>query len=219
MLAVIFRDRVDAGRKLAQALSRYRQQDVVIYALPPGGVVLGAEIARSLDAPLDLIIVRKIGHPFSPEYAIAAVAEDGHTVVNEAEVVTVDKEWFEENVEIERQEARRRRVLYTRGRAPVFTTGKVAIIVDDGLATGLTMFGAIQEIRHSNPRKIVVAVPVGPPQTVQELKKIVDDVVVLYVTANFGAIGSYYSRFDQVSDDEVIGRWMWYTSEHKREPA
>jgi predicted phosphoribosyltransferase len=205
MLAVIFRDRVDAGRKLAQALNHYKREDVVIYALPRGGIVLGAEIARSLDAPLDLIIVRKVGHPFSPEYATAAVAEDGHTVVNEAEVDTEDKEWFEENVEIERQEALRRRVLYTRDRAPVAATGKVAIIVDDGLATGLTMFGAIQEIRHSNPRKIVVAVPVGPPETVQELKKIVDDVVVLYITANFGAIGSFYSRFDQVSDNEVIG--------------
>jgi putative phosphoribosyl transferase len=201
---VIFRDRVDAGRKLASALTLYKGQAAVVYALPRGGVVLGAEIARSLNAPLDLIIVRKVGHPFSAEYAIAAVAEDGHRVVNQLEVDSVDGEWFEENLQIEQQEARRRRELYTRGRLPISAEDKVAIIVDDGLATGLTMFAAIQEIRHSHPRKIVVAVPVAPPQTVQTLKQVVDDVVVLYVTANFGAIGSFYSRFDQVSDEEVI---------------
>jgi predicted phosphoribosyltransferase len=201
---VIFKGRVDAGRKLALALAHYKREHPVIYALPRGGVVLGAEIARSLDAPLDLIIVRKVGHPFSPEYAIAAVAEDGHTVVSQRDVDAIDKAWFEENVETERQEARRRRELYTHGRTPVSAEGKTGIIVDDGLATGLTMFGAIQEIRHSNPRKIVVAVPVAPPQTVRELKMVVDDVVVLYVTRNFGAIGSFYTRFDQVSDEEVI---------------
>jgi predicted phosphoribosyltransferase len=204
VISVIFRDRVDAGKKLAIALASYKADRPVVYALPRGGVVLGTEIARSLEAPLDLIIVRKVGHPFSPEYAIAAVAEDGHTVLNQLEVDTVDKEWFEENVEIERREARRRRERYTRGRDPIAADDRVAIIVDDGLATGLTMFAAIQEIRHSSPRKIVVAVPVAPPQTVQELKRVADDVVVLYVTANFGAIGSFYSRFDQVSDEEVI---------------
>jgi len=201
---MIFKDRIDAGRKLARALTHYKRENLVIYALPRGGVVLGAEIARSLDAPLDLIIVRKVGHPFSPEYAIAAVAEDGHTVVNRADVDAVDKAWFEQNVEIERREARRRRELYTHGRRSVSAKDKVAIIVDDGLATGLTMFAAIQEIRHSNPMKIVVAVPVAPPEPVQELKKVVDDVVVLCVTPNLGAIGAFYSRFDQVSDDEVI---------------
>jgi predicted phosphoribosyltransferase len=204
VINVIFKDRVDAGRKLAEALASYKREDVVIYGLPRGGVVLGAEIARSFGAPLDLIIVRKVGHPTAPEYAIAAVAEDGHTVVNRLEVDSIDKEWFEENVRIERQEARRRRELYTRGHAPVPATGKVAIIVDDGLATGLTMFGAIQEIRHSDPEKIVVAVPVAPPQTVQALREVADDVVVLHVTANFGAIGSFYSLFNQVSDEEVI---------------
>jgi predicted phosphoribosyltransferase len=203
-IAVLFKDRVDAGRKLALALSHYKRENPVIYALPRGGVVLGVEIARSLDAPLDLIIVRKVGHPFSPEYAIAAVAEDGHTVVNQADVDEVDKAWFEENVEIERREACRRHELYTHGRTPVPAKDKMAIIVDDGLATGLTMFAAIQEIRHSNPGKIVVAVPVAPPHTVQELKNVADDIVVLYMSPNFGAIGSFYSHFDQVTDAEVI---------------
>jgi predicted phosphoribosyltransferase len=201
---MIFKDRADAGRKLADALSAYKGDNVVVYALPRGGVVLGTEIARSLNAPLDLIIVRKIGHPYSPEYAIAAVAEDGHTVMNRLEVDSVDKPWFDEAVRTQQQEARRRRELYTRGRPPIPATDKTAILVDDGLATGLTMFAAVQEVQHAHPRKIVVAVPVAPPQTVEELTQVADDVVALYVTPDFGAIGAFYYRFGQVSDEEVI---------------
>lgn len=201
---MIFKDRVDAGRQLARALISYKGQDVVVYALPRGGVVLGAEIARLLEAPLDLIVVRKVGHPLSPEYAVAAVAEDGHMAMNRLVVSSIDKEQFNESVRLERQEARRRRELYTCGRSPIAATDKIAIIVDDGLATGLTMFAAVQEARHSRPGKIIVAVPVAPPQTVQELKEIVDEVVTLQVTADFGAIGSFYLHFDQVSDEEVI---------------
>ena len=201
---MILKDRVDAGRKLAQALAAYKGQDVVVYALPRGGVVLGAEIARALDAPLDLIVVRKVGHPLSPEYAIAAVAEDGHAAMNQVEVNSIDTKWFDESVRIEQQEVRRRRELYTRGRTAIPATDKVAIIVDDGVATGLTMFAAVQEVRHSRPRKVVVAVPVAPPQTVRKLKEVVDDVVTLCVTENFLSIGSFYLRFDQVTDEEVI---------------
>jgi predicted phosphoribosyltransferase len=201
---MIFEDRADAGNQLAHALISYKGQDVVVYALPRGGVVLGAEVARILDAPLDLIVVRKVGHPFSPEYAIAAVAEDGHTAINPLEVNSIDKELFNESVRLARQEARRRRELYTSGRSAISATDRVAIIVDDGLATGLTMFAAVQEVRHSRPRKIVVAVPVAPPQIVQELRKVVDDVLALYVIADFRAIGSCYLRFDQVTDEEVI---------------
>jgi predicted phosphoribosyltransferase len=201
---MIFEDRVDAGRKLAQALVSYKGEEVVVYALPRGGVVLGAEIARVLDAPLDLIIVRKVGHPLAPEYAIAAVAEDGHTVINRIEVDSIDRQWFNEHVRAEQQEAQRRRELYTHGRTAVPATDKIAIIVDDGLATGLTMFAAVQEVQHSRPRKVIVAVPVAPTQTVQELKEGVDDVIALCVTQDFGAIGSFYLRFDQVSDEDVV---------------
>lgn len=201
---MVFKDRVDAGKRLAHALLSYKGQDLVVYALPRGGVVLGAEIARALDAPLDLIVVRKVGHPLSPEYAIAAVAEDGDAAVNRLEVNSIDKKWFDESVRLEREEARRRRELYTRGRTPIPAKDKVAIVVDDGLATGLTMFAAVREVRRSRPSKVVVAVPVAPPQTVQELKMIVDDVLALCVTADFAAIGSFYLRFDQVSDEEVI---------------
>jgi len=199
-----FEDRVDAGRKLATALQSYKGQDVVVYALPRGGVVLGAEIARALGSPLDLIIVRKVGHPYSPEYAIAAVAEDGHAAMNENEVKSVDPEWFEENVRLAQQEDRRRRELYTAGNPPISAVNKVAIIVDDGLATGLTMFAAVHEVQHAHPSKVIVAVPVAPPQTVRKLKELVDEVVALAVTEDFMAIGSFYLHFNQVSDEEVI---------------
>ena len=201
---MVFNDRADAGRKLADALQEYKGGNVVVYALPRGGVVLGIEIAKALNAPLDLIIVRKVGHPDSPEYAIAAVAEDGHTVMNRFEVDCVDEVWFDEAVRTEQQEARRRRELYTCGRPSIPATDKTAILVDDGLATGLTMFAAVQEVRHSHPGRIVVAVPVAPPQTVEELKQVADDVVALYVTHHFGAIGGFYYRFGQISDEEVI---------------
>jgi putative phosphoribosyl transferase len=201
---MIFTDRADAGKKLARALQSYKGQDIVIYALPRGGVVLGAEIARELEAPLDLIVVRKIGHPTYPEYAIAAVAEDGHTAVNPSEVASIDTEWFEERSQSERKEARRRRELYTRSRTAISATDKIAIIVDDGLATGLTMFAAIQEVRHAHPKRVVVAVPVAPPKAVQELQEIVDEVVALHITPALGAIGAFYLSFDQVTDAEVI---------------
>src|SRR5437879_2956960 len=118
-MEMIFKDRADAGKKLGRFLVSYKGQNIVVYALARGGVVLGAEIARQLDAPLDLIVVRKIGHPSFPEYAIAAIAEDGHTVMNPNEVDSIDKEWFEERSQIERHEVRRRRQLYTRGRTAI----------------------------------------------------------------------------------------------------
>jgi putative phosphoribosyl transferase len=210
---MIFRNRMDAGRHLANALSSYKGQNVVVFALPRGGVLLGVEIARALDAQLDLIVVRKIGHPYSSEYAIAAIADDGHIVQNPLETRTVDKEWFKEACDAEQEEARRRRQLFLGQRAPISAAGSVAIIVDDGLATGLTMSLAIHEVRHRNPSRIVVAVPVAPPDTIAELKELADDIVVLYTpTEGFGAIGAFYSDFTQVSDTEVVNLMKQFLS-------
>ena len=201
----MFRDRKDAGEQLAQALIGYKSQPVVVYALPRGGVVLGAAIARALDAPLDLIVVRKIGHPNSPEYAIGAVAEDGYVVTNPAEAATLDERWIEGAAAVELKEAQRRRDLYLRGRRPVAVEDRIAIIVDDGLATGLTMEAAIYEIRKRRPREVVVAVPVAAAETVNRLRGQVDRLVVLYIPSGFfGAVGAFYRCFDQVSDEEVV---------------
>jgi len=201
---VIFLDRSDAGRKLAEALAPYQEQDVVVYGVPRGGVIVAAGIARFLGAPLDLVITRKIGHPISPEYAIAAVGEDGNAFTNPVELEAVDKQLFEQQVLTEQREACRRRELYTRGRSPANAAGKAAIIVDDGLATGLTMFAAVEDVRRKGPRRVVVAVPVAPSETIRRLRLVADEVVVLYAPQYFGSIGSFYSHFDQVTDTEVM---------------
>jgi predicted phosphoribosyltransferase len=167
-------------------------------------VVVGAEVARWLGAPLDLIMARKVGHPSQAEYAIAAVDSDGHLVANAAEVASIDPRWFDRQVELERLEANRRRDLYLRGRDPVRAEGRTAIIVDDGIATGLTMFAAIKRVRAEKPARLVVAVPVAPRETVVQLQAEADDVIALYTPEPFRAIGAFYRDFTQVSDDEVI---------------
>jgi predicted phosphoribosyltransferase len=200
----MFEDRTDAGRKLALALIGYKGEPVVVYALPRGGVVLGVEVARSLEAPLDLIVVRKIGHPFQPEYAIGAIAEDGDVVTNPDEIGGLDNRWFQHAAANELKEARRRRTLYLGVRPPVAVNDKIAIIIDDGLATGLTMQAAVHEIRKRGPRKIIVAVPVAAAEAADKLRPEVDDLVVLHIPRWLGAIGAFYERFDQVGDDEVM---------------
>ncbi|HLE93660.1 MAG TPA: phosphoribosyltransferase family protein [Sulfuricaulis sp.] len=200
-----FRDRADAGEQLAQALKKYQRQDGVVYALPRGGVVLGAIVARALDMPLDLLIPRKIGHPLQPEYAICAIVENGEMACNQQEVARVDPQWFRQEVEAERHEARRRRELYLGGREPEPVKGKTAIIVDDGIATGLTMEVAIRDAKRRKPAHLVVAVPVAPPDTVEQLSREVDDFVVLDRSRHYlGAVGAYYDYFNQTTDDEVI---------------
>jgi predicted phosphoribosyltransferase len=200
-----FSDREDAGKQLAEALQKYKEKDVVVYALPRGGVVCGAEVAKALGAPLDLLIGRKIGHPHNEEYAIGAVAEDGCSIMNENEIAEANKKWLAEAIDGQKKEARRRREKYLGDRSPIAADGKTAIIVDDGLATGLTMRLAIKELKPRNPKKIIVAVPVSPADTAEELKKEVDDVVALEAGPMFlGAIGTYYKNFPQLEDAEVI---------------
>src|SRR3954463_14590295 len=152
-----FRDRQKAGQQLAEALDKYKDEPTVIYALPRGGVVLGVEITQRLGAGLDLAIPRKIGHPRNPEYAVCAVTEDGFLVCNEDELARLSPDWFEVERQRQQTEATRRREVYLAGRPPVSAKGKTAIIVDDGIATGLTMQAAIQEVKSRGADKIVVA--------------------------------------------------------------
>ena len=200
-----FRDRVDAGMRLAQTLRKFRGEGGIVYALPRGGVVLGAEVARALDMPLDLLIPRKIGHPYQPEYAIGAVVESGELVVNKDEVARVDPRWFREAVAAQRSEARRRRELYLGGREPSSAAGKTAIIVDDGIATGLTMEVAIRDAKRHDPARLVVAVPAAPRDTVARLLPQLSEFIVLDDSPHYlGAVGAYYDHFPQVSDEEVV---------------
>ncbi|MCL4500238.1 MAG: phosphoribosyl transferase [Deltaproteobacteria bacterium] len=200
-----FRDRIDAGKKLAALLGKYKNQNAVVYALPRGGVPVAKEAARVLKCPLDLIIVRKIGHPMNPEYALGAVTEDGFLVVNKEELAKVDPEWFEAEKQNQIQEAKRRRELYLKGKKPVTAAGKIAIIVDDGIATGSTMMVAVKKVKQEKPAKIVVAVAVSPKEAAQSFAGEVDEFVAVIIPEFFwGAIGYYYDDFSQISDEEVM---------------
>ncbi len=202
---MIFNDRRDAGSRLADALSDYHSDDVIIFALPRGGVVIAAEIAKKLHAPLDLVITKKIGDPLDDEYAICALAEDGQPICNPSKIGAIDQFWLAKEITRVRSEIKRRREMYTGEIKEIPVEGKTAIIVDDGIATGLTMIAAIEELRSRNPRKIVVAIPVTPYQTAQKLKLLADDLVSLSSDSNYlGSVGAYYKDFDQVNDDEII---------------
>jgi predicted phosphoribosyltransferase len=202
---MVFRDRVDAGRRLAVRLAYYQRDNPIVYALPRGGVVVGHEVAKALNAELDLLMIQKIGHPSAPEYAIGAVADDGDYIQDPTDIGVVSRNWFLQTRLVEEQEARRRRKLYLGRRRPVPATGRVAIIVDDGLSTGLTVALAIHEARHQDPAKIVVAVPVAPRDVAAELRHMVDDVIVLHAPlAEIGSLSPFYERFESVTDEKVI---------------
>lgn len=200
-----WRDRVEAGQELAKALITYKNKPVVVYGLPRGGVVVAAEVARALNAPLDLIIARKIGHPFHTEYAIGAVTETGQPVLNEAEIVSIDKKWLEAAIKQEREEAKRRREAYLHDQPPRSAEHKTAILVDDGIATGLTFKAAIEELKSKKPARIIVAVPVAPDDSAAEIEAEVDELVCLLREKFYlGAVGAYYEYFEQTEDEEVI---------------
>lgn len=200
-----FHDRQAAGRLLAKKLNNYTDQDVVIYALPRGGIAIGAEVAEALHAPLDIVVPRKIGHPIDTEYAIAAISETGKLVMGTDSLTTIDEDWLSVEILRELKEAERRRHRYMKGRPAIDVEGKTAIITDDGVATGLTMRAAIVDVQRRDPAKIIVAVPIIPEDTKALLVKEVDNVIALVSPkAGFGSIGQYYDSFEQVDDDEVI---------------
>ena len=205
---VLFADRKDAGRKLAAALANFRGQDCLVLALPRGGVPVAAEVALALHAPLDILLVRKIGAPHQPEFAIGAVIDGGAPViVRNPELIrlsgTTEKQ-FEMICSQQLNEIERRRNLYLRGYRPMSPTDRVAIIIDDGIATGATMRAALQATRMRHPKKLVLATPVAAPDTLESLRGEVDEVVCLESPENFGAVGRFYADFEQTTDEEVV---------------
>ena len=203
-----FHNRKDAGKKLAAALAGYKDRKPVILALPRGGVPVAAEVAVSLGAPLDLILVRKIGVPFQPELAMGAVANGAAPMIVRNEDVVrlsgVGEEEFKSLCDSELAEIERRRKRYLGGRKPVSVEGRPAIVVDDGVATGATTRVALRATRMRHPSSLVLAVPVAPTESLAALRGEVDDLVCLEDYENFGAIGFYYADFRQISDEEVI---------------
>lgn len=202
----MFTDRSDAGQRLAARLLEYTGKNAVVLAIPRGGVVVGVEIASLLSAPLDLIIPRKIGAPGNPELAIGAVAGDGQVTLNEilCRQLDVSEEYIRGVVRRELQEIDRRRRLYLGDRPPIDLRGKIAIVTDDGLATGYTALAAVKAVRHEGPKKLVLAVPVAPFETVERLAAEVDQLVCLETPELFYAVGQFYLDFSQTSDEEVV---------------
>ena len=201
-------NRADAGRRLAAALVQYKEQQPVILALPRGGVPVAAEVATALSAPLDLILVRKIGVPYQPELAMGAVVDGGAPVVVRNEDVialaSVSEPEFKAVYDREVAEIERRRQHYLGNRSRANVDGCIAIVIDDGIATGATTRAALRATRARNPKKLVLAVPVAPTETLAIMRQEADDVVCLEEYSDFGAIGFYYLDFRQVSDQEVI---------------
>jgi putative phosphoribosyl transferase len=203
-----FRNRTDAGRRLAAALSGYRGQSVVVLALPRGGVPVAAEVAEELDASLDLVLVRKIGVPGHEELAMGAVADAGEPItVRNSDVMSmlaVDEAVFDAERRRQLVEIERRRDAYLAGAEPLNLSGRVAIVVDDGVATGATTRAALRAVRARGPSQVVLAVPVAATDSLANLAQEADAVVCLEDYSDFGAIGIYYADFRQVSDDEVV---------------
>jgi putative phosphoribosyl transferase len=202
---LLFYDRTDAGRRLAKLLKRRIQGPCIVLAIPRGGVVVGYEVAKELGCPLDVVISRKVGAPAQPELAVGAVAEDGVVFVDEeiAGLVGVSRDYVERRATEELREVRRRAEEYRGGREMPDLSGKTVILVDDGLATGLTMMAAVHMARNKGAEKVVVAVPVSPPETVAKLRRHADEVICLETPTNFYAIGQFYERFDQLTDEET----------------
>ena len=204
---MIFRDREAAGQALAALLADYaHRDDTIVLALPRGGVPVAKEIALALDAPLDVLVVRKLGLPWQPEFAAGAIAPGGVLVLNpeaKAEIPGLNR-LLEPVVTQERRELARREAVYRRGRPPLAVGGRTVILVDDGIATGATMEAAAIAMRVLNARSIVIAVPVAPPATIQRLALHADRVVCAEQPVDFIAVGQYYDDFPQLNDDEVV---------------
>ena len=202
-----FRDRADGGRHLAQRLAAYAdREDVLVLALPRGGVPVGFEIARSLHAPLDVFLVRKLGVPGHAELAMGAIASGGvrvlsHDIIGQLGVSPDD---IDAVTQRERAELDRRDRMYRGDRPQTPLTGRTVILVDDGLATGATMEAAILAVRQSSPARLIVAAPVGAADTCDRLRTIADDVVCASTPEYFQAVGLWYERFDQTTDEEVM---------------
>lgn len=203
---MVFENRSEAGKKLASELIEYRNANPVILALPKGGVPIGYEVADVLHAPLQVIVVRKIGLSSNTEFGIGAIAEGGIKVLDETmiQVLGIDEEEIKDTIRLEEEELNRRIKLYRNGKSLPTLTGKTAILVDDGMATGVTARAAIEAVKKLHPQKIILVSPVCALDTAESLRKIVDKVVCLATPFEFTAVGVWYKNFTQITDEEVV---------------
>lgn len=199
----MFKDRIDAGTQLKEKLLKFKDENMVVLAIPRGGLPIGAIVAKALMAPLDVALTKKIGHPNNKEYAIGAVSLED-TVLTEAKGVT--KGYINEETIRIRKKLQQRHNQYYKKRSPQSIKDKTVIIVDDGIATGNTLLATIELVSKQNPKKIIVAIPVAPDSAIKKLESTqkVDEVICLRVPYNFQAVGQFYTTFDQVTDEEAI---------------
>lgn len=201
---MIFRDRQDAGKQLAEKLMKFKGENPIILAIPRGGVVVAREIVIALRVELNLIIPRKIGAPYNPELAIGAVTEDGSTILDQDLItyLNVSEKYIESERQKQINEIKRRIEKYRVKELKL--KDRTVILVDDGVATGSTMRAAIKSVRNQGAEKIILAVPVAPPDTIEKMEDEVDEIICLYTPQYFGAVGAFYQNFDQTTDKEVI---------------
>jgi len=201
-----FANRYEAGTKLAKELEIFKDSDVIVVAIPRGGVVVAEPVAQKLSAPLDIIVPRKIGMPYNPELAVGALSPDGTKVLNHSLLshFNLTEEDLEPIIEKELKEIKRRMKNYRGDMEPLKVKGRHVILVDDGVATGYTMFASIEYLKRQEASEITVAIPVAPPDTFRELSRRVTRVVCLYVPEIFYSVGQFYDVFDQTTDKEVI---------------
>lgn len=202
-----FFNRRDAGQQLAAKLELYiNRADVIVLGIPRGGIVVADQVALKLKAPLDVFVTRKIGAPFNPELALGAVASDGTMFLDQALIhqLHIPQKLVEHQRDKQVREIQRRVEMYRRGKAPLALENRIVILVDDGIATGATTLAALRALKHQNPARVMLAVPVAPRQVIQQLRVECDELVLLDTPEPFVAVGNFYEDFGQVTDDEVI---------------
>ncbi|MDP1559482.1 MAG: phosphoribosyltransferase family protein [Nitrosomonas sp.] len=202
---MIFADRIAAANQLAEALSEYRNKQPLVLAIPRGAVPMASIIAKALNGEADVVLVRKLRAPGNPEFAIGSIDESGWVYLADyATQVGADKDYIKNEVAAQLKTIQQRRAQYTPVRSPIDPTGRVVIVIDDGLATGSTMIAALHALRNKKPAELICAVPVAPPDTLDKVRRYADRVVCLSAPVNFQAVGQFYINFPQVTDEEVI---------------
>ncbi len=204
---MIFKNRLEAGQKLAEKLIKYKdQKNILVIGLPRGGLILAQEIAKKINSPLDIVVPRKIGAPNNPEFAIGAITEEGEPFLNEdiIDYYKISKEYIAQEIAQEKKEAQRRLKVYRGEKEAISYKDKIIILVDDGIATGSTMLAALAFLKKKKVKKIIVAVPVLARDTIKIIEKEVEELIYLEAPLFFGAIGAFYKEFDQTTDQEVI---------------